>query len=101
MNTSAVKRREIVTPMALYSYKSDDNVGSRSGAFAALARLAANDNRLSESVELYRLAIEEDEERFGPDSNPVRALLREIAEVYASLGQLSLCVFYRRRANSK
>lgn len=99
MKTAAPVRRESVTPMTLYSFD-DTKFRSRSGAFAALARLAAADSRLSESVELYRLAIEEGEERWGPDSAQVKILLTEIANVYSSLGEMNLSVFYRRRSNS-
>jgi hypothetical protein len=99
MKTTALLRRERVTPMTLYSFD-DSKFRSRSGAFAALARLAAADYRLGESVELYRLAIEEGEERWGPDSQQVRILLAEIANVYSSLGEQTIAVFYRRRANS-
>jgi hypothetical protein len=97
MKTAAPLRRESVTPMTLYSFD-DTKFRSRSGAFAALARLAAADSRLNEAVELYRLAIEEGEERWGPDSKQVNVLLAEIANVYSSLGEMSLSVFYRRRA---
>ena len=99
MKNSAPLRRERVTPMTLYSFD-DSKFRSRSGAFAALARLAAADYRLPESVELYRLAIEEGEECWGPDSKQVRTLLAEIANVFSLLGEQRLSVFYRRRSNS-
>jgi len=89
--------------MTLYSFEdpSDDlKFRSRSGAFAALARLATADYRLHEAVELYKLAIEEGEERWGPDSKQVSILLAEIANVYSSLGEQTLAVFYRRRSTA-